>query len=284
MFLSPVDQFLVLPVHFLEGLQPLVLSWGYKFTLCPGTDINSVLFGLLGAGITVVGLLFSNLLLYSPIFAGGVNLSGFSKSPNSETVPTTFLYLNYLLCGVVSSILADNAGYQGLKLTRKVNAIFFIIMCCNIGGLMSVTTTMTAQLCFTLSLALYIFVTFNIICFSVMRTKILRMFVPAYCPFVLLPLLILVESVGFFIRVVSLSVRVFCNVMSGHTLVKILGGFFWLFVTSGSAPAIVFGVAFYAFICVITIFEVFVSFMQAYVFVVMLSVYFYDTFGWSPRI
>jgi F-type H+-transporting ATPase subunit a len=283
MFLSPVDQFLVLPIHFLEWFQPLVLSWGYKFTLFPGTDVNSVFFGLAGAFVTVLGLLFSNLLLYSPIFSGKVSLSGFEKSPNNETAPTTFLYVNYLLCGVVSSILSDNAGFHGLKLTRKVSALFFIIMCCNIGGLMSITTTMTAQLCFTFSLALYIFVTFNVICFSVIRTKILRMFVPSYCPFVLLPLLILVESVGFFIRIVSLSVRVFCNVMSGHTLVKILGGFFWMFVTSGSATAMVFGVGFYLFICVITIFEVFVSFMQAYVLVVMLSVYFYDVFGWSPR-
>jgi hypothetical protein len=56
-----------------------------------------------------------------------------------------------------------------------------------------------------------------------------------------------------------------------------------MFVTSGSATAMVFGVGFYLFICVITIFEVFVSFMQAYVLVVMLSVYFYDVFGWSPR-
>ena len=97
----------------------------------------------------------------------------------------------------------------------------------------------------------------------------LKLFVPSGVPAVLLPLLVVIETISYFTRPISLSVRLFANLMAGHTMLKVFAGFVVaLGVIGGWIPL--------AFMVALTGLEVLVAFLQAYVFAVLTCIYLND--------
>jgi len=126
---------------------------------------------------------------------------------------------------VVHGIVDENAGPKGRKFFPLIFAIFTITLICNTLGMIPYSFTVTSHLIVTFSAALAIFLGMNILGILKHRKHFLSLFFPPGAPVALAPLLVLIEFVSYVFRVLSLSIRLFANLMSGHTLLKILATF-----------------------------------------------------------
>ena len=129
--------------------------------------------------------------------------------------------------------------------------------------------TVTSQFIVTFTLAAIIFIGVTIIGFIKHGIKYLELFVPKGVPIVLLPLIIVIEIISYLARPVSLSVRLFANMMAGHTMLKVFGGFVISLGLLGGWLPLSFSVA-------LTGLEVLVAFLQAYVFAILTCIYLND--------
>lgn len=109
-----------------------------------------------------------------------------------------------------------------------------------------------------------------------MGLHFLTLFVPKGVPSVLLPLIVVIEVVSYFIRTFSLSLRLFANMMAGHTLLQILSGF--VLAIGGVAGILsVFAVVPFFLVFAVTGLEIAIAFIQAYVFTILLFIYLNDS-------
>ena len=169
----------------------------------------------------------------------------------------------------VANMVRDNAGSEGMKFFPFIFTLFFYILIMNMLGMFPYSFTVTSHIIVTVALALLVF--FAVTIFGLVRNgaKFLRLFVPSGVPVWLLPLLIPIEIISYLVRPVSLSVRLFANMMAGHTMLKVFAGFVvTLGITGGWAP-LLFMVAF-------TGLEILIAFLQAFVFAVLSCIYLND--------
>ena len=139
--------------------------------------------------------------------------------------------------------------------------------------------TITSHLILTLTYALSFFIGINIIGILYHKEKWFRLFLPEGVPLFIVPFLFIIECLSYFSRVVSLSVRLFANMLSGHILMKILIGFVWSIALAASSISFIWTTAaifpLMVVFCV-TFLEIVIAFLQAYVFFVLLSIYLND--------
>jgi len=132
--------------------------------------------------------------------------------------------------------------------------------------------TVTSQIVVTLAMALFSFSLINIIYIISKRLSGVELFLPAGAPLFIAPFLIQIELISYFSRVISLSVRLFANLTSGHTLIKILSGFALSMLVAGGLGSIAFGMPLFI-IFMVTGLELMIAGLQTYVFVVLFSIY-----------
>jgi F-type H+-transporting ATPase subunit a len=153
-----------------------------------------------------------------------------------------------------------------------VLTLFTFILFCNVLGLIPYSFTVTSHIIVTLALALTVFIGATLIGFYRNGFGYLKLFVPSGVPGLLLPLVVVIEVVSYFIRPLSLSIRLFANMMAGHMMVKVMAGFIvMLGVTAGWLPLAAL-VGLYAL-------EVLVAALQAYVFALLTCMYLSDAMG-----
>ncbi|WP_119272083.1 F0F1 ATP synthase subunit A [Taklimakanibacter deserti] len=150
-----------------------------------------------------------------------------------------------------------------------VLTLFTFILFCNVLGLIPYSFTVTSHIIVTLALALVVFIGATIIGFMRNGFGYLKLFVPSGVPAVLLPLVVVIEIVSYFIRPMSLSIRLFANMMAGHMMLKVMAGFVvMLGITAGWLPLIAM-VGLYGL-------ELLVAALQAYVFALLTCMYLSD--------
>ena len=150
-----------------------------------------------------------------------------------------------------------------------VLTLFTFILFCNVLGLIPYSFTVTSHIIVTLALALVVFIGATIIGFIRNGFGYLKLFVPSGVPIYLLPLVVVIEIVSYFIRPMSLSIRLFANMMAGHMMLKVMGGFVvMLGVAAGWLPLIAM-VGLYGL-------ELLVAALQAYVFALLTCMYLSD--------
>ena len=135
--------------------------------------------------------------------------------------------------------------------------------------LMSLGFTVTSHIIVTFALAAFIFISVTLIGFWKHGVKFLKFFVPDGVPFVMLPLLVVIEVISYLTRPLSLSVRLFANMMAGHTMLKVFGAFVVALGLLGGWAPLALMVAF-------TGLEILVAFLQAYVFAILTCIYLND--------
>jgi F-type H+-transporting ATPase subunit a len=167
--------------------------------------------------------------------------------------------------GMTHEVLHENARrYFPFVLT-----LFTFILACNVLGLIPYSFTVTSHIVVTLALALVVFIGATIIGFIRHGAGYLKLFVPSGVPVVLLPLVVVIEIVSYFIRPLSLSIRLFANMMAGHMMLKVMAGFVvMLGVTAGWLPLVAM-VGLYGL-------ELLVAVLQAYVFALLTCMYLND--------
>jgi len=150
-----------------------------------------------------------------------------------------------------------------------VLTLFTFILFCNVLGLIPYSFTVTSHIIVTLALALAVFIGATIIGFIRNGFGYLKLFVPSGVPVLLLPLVVIIEIVSYFIRPMSLSIRLFANMMAGHMMLKVMGGFVvMLGVAAGWLPLLAM-VGLYGL-------ELLVAALQAYVFALLTCMYLSD--------
>ncbi|HEY4125395.1 MAG TPA: F0F1 ATP synthase subunit A, partial [Rhizomicrobium sp.] len=152
-----------------------------------------------------------------------------------------------------------------------VFTLFFFVLFSNFFGLIPGVFTVTSQIAVTFALAALVILTVILVGFARHGIGFLKLFVPK-APFALLLLLVPIELISFLTRPISLSVRLFANMLAGHTMLKVFAGFV---IALGGAGGIlsVLSIAPMLLIIAITLLELLVAFLQAYVFAILTCIY-----------
>ena len=175
----------------------------------------------------------------------------------------------------IAKMVRDAAGSEGMVFFPFVFSLFMFVLVANVLGLIPYTFTVTAHLIVTAALAATVILTVIIYGFVRHGTHFLHLFVPSGVPGFLLPFLVVIEVVSFLSRPISLSLRLFANMLAGHIALKV---FAFFVVGLASAGAIGwFGATLPFFMIVaLTALELLVAVLQAYVFAVLTSIYLND--------
>lgn len=169
----------------------------------------------------------------------------------------------------IANMVRDNVGSDGRQYFPFIFTLFMFILFANLVGMVPYTFTVTSHIIVTFALAAVVFVGVTVIGFARHGVKFLKFFVPAGVPMFLLPLLVVIEILSYLTRPISLSVRLFANMMAGHTMLKVFGSFVVsLGFLGGWAPL--------AFIIALTGLEIGIAFLQAYVFAILSCIYLND--------
>ena len=168
----------------------------------------------------------------------------------------------------IANMIRENVGAEGRKYFPFIFTLFMFILVGNLVGMIPFAYTFTSQIIVTFAMAAAIFVGVTVIGLVRHGLHFFSLFVPSGTPLILAPLLIPIEVISYFVRPVSLSVRLFANMMAGHTMMKVFGGFTVLLGVLGVAPIIL--------LVALTGFEIMVAVLQAYVFTVLTCLYLND--------
>ena len=169
----------------------------------------------------------------------------------------------------VANMVEDNAGHGSKKYVPFVMSIFLVVLFGNILGLLPYSFTYTSHIIVTAALAMLIFVVVVLLSIKNHGIGFFKMFFPPGAPIALAPLLIPIEVLSFVFRPISLSVRLFANMMAGHVMLQLFAGF--------TIALGLFGVLPLTFVVLLTGFEILVALLQAYVFALLTSIYLKDT-------
>ena len=176
---------------------------------------------------------------------------------------------------VFYNVLSENIKKGGSAYFPIILTIFIYILSCNLIGMIPYSFTVTSHIVITLGLAIVAFTGINIIGLSIHGFHFFSLFLPGGAPLVLAPLLIPIELVSYSFRVVSLALRLFANMMSGHCLLKILAGFAWTMLSAGGILSVVHLLPLVVIFAIVGL-ELSIAFLQAYVFSVLLCIYLND--------
>jgi len=188
-------------------------------------------------------------------------------------VPNNWQIILETLYEVIAQLLFDNISTKGEIYFPFIITIFLFIMFSNLIGLVPYSFTITSHIIITFTLSLTIFIGVNIISISIYRLKMLSLFIPANTSIGLAFLLVPIEFISYIFKPISLGVRLFANLMAGHTLLKVIVGFSWTMVLLNNIVLSILHV--FPLLVLILLFglELGVALIQAYVFTILSCIY-----------
>jgi len=212
---------------------------------------------------------FTNSALFMVIVVIAVSLMTIASMSGRALVPGRMQSIAELSYEFVANMVRENAGSAGMKFFPFVFTLFMFILFANMIGMIPFSFTVTSHIIVTFVLALVVFVGVTIVGFIKHGAGFLRLFAPSGAPMVLMPLLIVIEVISYLTRPVSLSVRLFANMLAGHTMLKVFASFVVMLGVWGGWLPLAAMVAF-------TGLEFLVAFLQAYVFAILTCIYLND--------
>ena len=218
------------------------------------------------AGIDISFTNASLFMLISIIAICGLFFLGTKKK---EIIPSKLQLISEMFYNFIAKMIRDTAGSKAKPYFPFIFSLFMFVLFCNMLGMLPYSFTVTSHIIVTLLMAIFIFVAVTVIGFLKHGFGYLKLFVPSGVPAVLLPLITVIEIISYLSRPVSLSVRLFANMMAGHTMLKVFGGFVISLGLLGGWLPLSFSVA-------LTGLEILVAFLQAYVFAILTCIYLND--------
>jgi len=174
------------------------------------------------------------------------------------------------------TLLFDNLNTKGEKYFPFISILFIYILLSNLIGLVPYSFTITSHLIVTFILSFSIFIGLNIICINIYKSEMLSLFIPSNTSFGLALLLVPIEFVSYIFKPISLGVRLFANLMAGHTLLKVIVGFSWSMLLLESFLS-VFHIVPLLILVILMGLELGVAIIQAYVFTILTCIYLNDS-------
>ena len=192
---------------------------------------------------------------------------------NAKLIGHPFQLILELLYKFIYGLLSVSFNLKNSnKYFPFIGSLFFFILFSNLLGMIPYSFTLTSHIIVTFTFSLMIFIYFILIALVKYKKYFFSHFFPEGSPLWLAPLLVIIELISYILRVISLSVRLFANMMSGHTLLKILATFGWIMLCSRGflfflsiAPILI--------LFLLTGLEIGIACLQAYVFVVLTIIY-----------
>jgi F-type H+-transporting ATPase subunit a len=234
---SPIEQFEIKPII------PVI-----NFT-------NSSLFMVGAAALIVGGILYA--------------------TRNKSLVPGRAQSVAEMLHDFVAGTLKDAAGPEAMRFFPLVFSIFSFVLTANLLGMVPGFFTVTSHIIVTFALAIIVMSTVVIYGFAKHGTHFLGLFVPSGVPGWLLPFIVLIELISFLSRPVSLSLRLFANMLAGHIALKVFGGFVVTLLATGGLYTIIAPLPLAMAVALMAL-EFLVAALQAYVFMVLTCIYLND--------
>jgi len=247
-FYSPLEQFEVLPLinFYIDGIDLSITN-------------------------ETIILVFIFLFIYI-FFNSSLN----PKDSSLDLIPSKIQVIFEFIYKIIISLVVDNLGQKnGQPFFPILFSIFFFIVSLNLIGLIPYSFTLTSHLIVTFSIALFIFIALNIICIRKHGFEFFSLFLPAGTSFVLALLLVPIEFISYVFKPVSLSIRLFANMMAGHTLLKVIAGFAW---TLSGCVGINFLIHYIPLLILLPLFglELGVALIQSFVFIILICIYLND--------
>jgi len=200
-----------------------------------------------------------------------------------ELVPGRWQAAVETFTGFISNMMHTNIGPEGKKFTPYVFSLFMFILIANLIGMMPIgivpgwhAFTVTSHLTVTGVLAIVSFAIVLVVGFWRHGLHFFSLFVPHGTPFVMIPLIFLVELLSFLVRPFSLGLRLFVAMTAGHILLKVLAGFVINGLNAGPGIAAIVSLPSFVLMIGITLLELLVCAIQAYVFALLTSLYLND--------
>lgn len=221
----------------------------------------------IGANISFAGLniSFSNSALLMVISFVAIVIFYYVALKRSSIIPNKLQVTAEISYDFVNNIVKDNMSEQGKKFLPFIFSIFIFVLVGNLFGLIPFGFAFTAQPAVTMFIAIFIFVFTTIYGFIKHGFKFLKLFAPSGIPLALMPFMFVIELISYLAKSLSMGVRLFANIMSGHILVEIVAGFV---IALG-----VFGILPLTFTSLIYILEFAVACLQAYALTILACLY-----------
>ncbi|MFQ5467667.1 MAG: F0F1 ATP synthase subunit A [Kiloniellaceae bacterium] len=215
-----------------------------------------------------VDLSFTNsslMMVIAVLLASGFFLIGMRRG---ALVPGRWQSAAELTYEFVAGLFRDTVGHGGRRFFPAVFTLFMFILVGNLLGMIPYGFTFTSHIIVTFAMAAVVFVGVTILGFARHGVRFLSIFVPPGSPVWMWPLLIPIEVISYLSRPISLSVRLFANMLAGHTLLKVIAGFIAVLGVAGVLP--------FALIVALTGLEILIAVLQAYVFSILTCLYIND--------
>jgi F-type H+-transporting ATPase subunit a len=193
----------------------------------------------------------------------------------ASLVPGRWQMMAETLYNMISDVVSGTAGVEARPFFPLIFTIFIFVLFCNLFGMLPQSLAVTSHIVINFSVAAFLFLVITITGFVRHGFHFFHLFAPPGAPKVMLPFLILVETLSFVVRPFSLSIRLFANMLAGHILLQVFAGMTVSLLAAGWALK---GVAVLplAVNIGITGFEFFVAFLQAYIYAILSAVYLRD--------
>ncbi|MBN8929422.1 MAG: F0F1 ATP synthase subunit A [Rhodospirillales bacterium 69-11] len=175
----------------------------------------------------------------------------------------------------ILSMCTETIGPEGRRFFPFVFSLFFFILFGNLMGVFPYAFTFTSHIAVTLALSLLVFILVTVVALKEHGVHFFSYFVPAGVPKVLIPLMVLIEVISYLSRIISLSVRLFANMMAGHVMLEVFGAFIVMLGAAGAIGWIPAALSLSVNTALIG-FELLVATLQAYVFAVLTCIYLHD--------
>ncbi len=190
-------------------------------------------------------------------------------------VPTRWQSMAEISYEFIAGMIDDNVGHEGREYFPFIFTLFMFILVGNLLGLIPYGFTFTSHIIVTFAMAAVVFIGVTIIGIAKHGWHFLSFFVPHGVPVVLLLLLVPIEILSYIIRPFTLSIRLFANMMAGHTMLAIFAGFVApLLLAAGAIKA--FAVVPLGVDILLIFLELLVAALQAYVFTILTCLYLRD--------
>jgi len=240
---SPVEQFTIKALLHLQ-----LFGYDVSFT-------NSAMFMLLAVLVSVIYLTFA--------------------MRRREMVPGRLQASAEMLYEFISEMVRSNVGNEGRPYFPFIFTLFVFLLFGNMLGLIPYSYTFTSQIVVTFVMAAFVFVGVTLVALIKHGTHFFSFFIPPGAPKALVPFLIIIEVISYFVRPVSLSVRLFANMLAGHTMLKVFA-VLAVMITSAGGVAMAGSVLPFLALIGLTGLEVLVAGLQAYVFTILTCMYLND--------
>jgi F-type H+-transporting ATPase subunit a len=245
-----------------------ILSPLSQFEVTSLIGLNAPILGYLNITLTNLGL-YSIFVLFTVV---GLH---YLANNESNLIPSKWSISLESSYASLSSMVREQVGAHSEIYLPFVYSLFFFILIGNLVSNVPYSFAITASGVVSLGLSLTIFIGVTILALSIHGIKFFSFFIPAGTPLALVPLLVLIELISYLARAVSLGVRLFANLVAGHTLLKILSTYLYDLFTGSIIVAIITLIPFTIFLALIGL-ELAVSLIQAFVFTLLVCSYLKD--------